>query len=148
MLRLKLGLSGDHGVTGPYDRLDGAGEISRVVEIDQRPIGRTGRSNPATYTGIWTEVRKVFAQTREARIRGYTTRRFSFNSRDGRCETCHGQGSKRIEMQFMPDMHVACPDCKGDRFNRQTLAVRFAARSVADVLRMRIDEAARFFENL
>lgn len=125
--------------------LHGTERLERVVEVDQSPIGRSGRSNPATYAGIWDEVRKAFAKTREARIRGYTARRFSFNARQGRCETCLGQGTKRIEMHFMPDMHVTCPRCKGARFNRQTLSVRYAGKNVADVLAMRIDEAAQFF---
>ncbi len=132
---------------GPFDLLTGAGQLERIVEIDQSPLGRTGRSNPATYSGVWGEVRKVFAKTREARLRGYTARRFSFNAKQGRCAECSGQGTKRIEMNFMPDMHVICPRCKGARFNRQTLAIRFRGKNAADVLAMRIEEAAGFFEN-
>ena len=130
-----------------FDSLTGAEQIDRIVEIDQSPLGRTGRSNPATYSGVWNEVRKVFAKTREARLRGYTARRFSFNAKQGRCAECGGQGTKRIEMNFMPDMHVVCSRCKGARFNRQTLAIRFRGKNVADVLAMRIEEAAGFFEN-
>jgi excinuclease ABC subunit A len=129
------------------DALDGVALIDRIVEIDQSPIGRTGRSNPATYSGIWDEVRKMFARTRAARLRGYPARRFSFNAPGGRCEACKGQGTQRIEMHFMPEMHVTCPDCQGSRFNRQTLAIRFAGKNVADILRLRIDEALEFFGN-
>jgi excinuclease ABC subunit A len=126
--------------------IQGVEHIARLVEIDQSPLGRSGRSNPATYSGLWDEVRKVFAKTREARLRGFTARRFSFNSRDGRCETCRGQGTRRIRMHYMPDMFVTCPACRGARFNRATLAVRFRGRNVADVLAMRFDEAAAFFD--
>ena len=136
----------------PAETLDGATleafhQIDRLVEINQSPIGRTGRSNPATYSGLWDEVRKVFANTREARIRGYTPRRFSFNVKQGRCDECSGQGTKRIEMRFLPDMYVTCSSCRGARFNRQTLAIRYRGKNAADVLDMRIDEAAAFFEN-
>ena len=130
-----------------FASLEGVDQIERVIQIDQSPIGRTGRSNPATYSGMWDEVRKVFAQTREARLRGYPPRRFSFNSKQGRCEECQGHGTQKIEMHFMPDVHVPCPVCRGARFNRQTLAIRFAGKNVADVLDMRIDDAAEFFEN-
>jgi excinuclease ABC subunit A len=131
-----------------FDRLEGIEHIDRIVEVDQSPIGRTGRSNPATYSGIWDEIRRVFAKTREARIRGYTARRFSFNAKEGRCAECAGQGEQRIEMHFLPNMYVTCPVCRGARFNRQTLAVQFRGRTVADILRMRIDAAAEFFENM
>ncbi len=127
--------------------LQGVEHIDRCVEIDHSAIGRSGRSNPATYSGIWDEVRKVFAQTREARIRGYKPRRFSFNVRDGRCKECAGHGEKRVEMHYLPDMFVQCFGCRGARFNRQTLAIRFRGKTVADVLRMRIEDAVQFFEN-
>lgn len=130
-----------------FKQLEGVEQIDRIVEIDQSPIGRSGRSTPATYSGVWDEVRKVFARTREARIRGYAARRFSFNSREGRCPTCSGHGIQTIEMHFMPAMHVTCPDCRGARFNRQTLGVRFAGKHAADILSMRIDEAAELFEH-
>lgn len=128
--------------------LDGWSDIERIVEVDQTPIGRSARSNPATYSGLWDQVRRVFAATREARIRGYKPRRFSFNAREGRCPQCRGQGVQRIEMKFLPDMYVTCPECRGKRFNRQTLAVRYNGKTVADILDMRIDEAVEFFRNL
>ena len=117
------------------------------MQIDQSPIGRTPRSNPATYTGVFDEIRKVFANTRDARQRGYKSGRFSFNVKGGRCEECQGQGQRRIEMNFLPDLYVDCPVCEGKRFNRQTLEIRYRDRSIADVLDMRVDDAAEFFEN-
>ncbi|MEO2035064.1 MAG: ABC-ATPase UvrA, partial [Planctomycetaceae bacterium] len=127
--------------------LQGCEELDRVVQVDQNPIGRSGRSNAATYSGMWDEVRKVFTQTREARIRGFKARRFSFNGRDGRCAECSGQGVQKIEMHFMPDEFVTCAVCRGQRFNPATLAVRYRQRTVADVLSMRCDEATEFFES-
>ena len=132
---------------GPHASLRGAGRIDKVVQIDQSPIGRTPRSNPATYTGVFDEIRKVFAATRGARQRGYKTGRFSFNVKGGRCEECQGQGQRKIEMNFLPDLYVTCPVCEGKRFNRQTLEVRYRDHSIAGVLDMRIDDAAGFFEN-
>jgi excinuclease ABC subunit A len=132
---------------GPHASLRGVSQIDKVVEIDQLPIGRTPRSNPATYTGAFDEIRKVFAATREAKQHGYKTGRFSFNVKGGRCEECQGQGQQKIEMNFLPDLYVPCPVCEGKRFNRQTLEIRYKDRSIADVLDMRIDEAAAFFEN-
>ncbi|HIQ19985.1 MAG TPA: excinuclease ABC subunit UvrA [Planctomycetes bacterium] len=132
---------------GPYRRLRGADQVEKVVEVDQSPIGRTPRSNPATYTGVFDEIRKLFAQTREARQRGYKPGRFSFNVKGGRCETCQGHGQQKIEMNFLPDLFVTCPDCGGKRFNRQTLEVRYRDRSIADVLEMQVDEAVEFFQN-
>jgi excinuclease ABC subunit A len=132
---------------GPHTSLRGASQIDKIVEIDQSPIGRTPRSNPATYAGVFDEIRKVFAATREAKQRGYKTGRFSFNVKGGRCEECQGQGQQKIEMNFLPDLYVPCPVCEGKRFNRQTLEVHYKDRSIADVLDMRIDEAAGFFEN-
>ena len=130
------------------DNLSGIENIDRLVIVDQSPIGKSGRSNPATYTGIWNEVRKVYAKTREARVRGYKLARFSFNGKSGRCEHCGGRGVTRIEMNFLPDMHVTCPRCCGDRFNPQTLEIRFRGCNVADVLAMPISAAADFFENV
>jgi len=132
---------------GPYTSLRGASQIDKVVQIDQSPIGRTPRSNPATYTGVFDEIRKVFANTRDAKQRGYKAGRFSFNVKGGRCEECQGQGQRRIEMNFLPDIYVACPVCEGKRFNRQTLEIRYRDRSIADVLDMQVEEAAEFFEN-
>jgi excinuclease ABC subunit A len=131
----------------PYRSLRGVNQIDRLVEVDQSPIGRTPRSNPATYTGIWNDIRRVFAGTREARQRGYGTGRFSFNTKGGRCEECEGQGVRRVAMNFLPDLEVTCPVCHGSRFNRQTLAVKYRGRSIADVLAMNIDEAIEFFAN-
>ncbi len=132
---------------GPHTSLRGASQIDKVVEIDQSPIGRTPRSNPATFTGVFDEIRKVFASTRDAKQRGYKAGRFSFNIKGGRCEECQGQGQRRIEMNFLPDLYVTCPVCEGKRFNRQTLEIRYRDRSIADVLDMRVEEAAEFFEN-
>ncbi len=132
---------------GPHTSLRGVNQIDKVVEIDQSPIGRTPRSNPATYSGVFDEIRKVFANTRDARQRGYKAGRFSFNIKGGRCEECQGQGQRRIEMNFLPDLYVACPVCEGKRFNRQTLEIRYRDRSIADVLDMRVDEAHEFFAN-
>jgi len=132
---------------GPHRSLRGANQIDKVIRIDQSPIGRTPRSNPATYTGLFDEVRKLFANTRDARGRGYKAGRFSFNVKGGRCEDCQGQGQRRIEMNFLPDIYVDCPVCKGKRFNRQTLEIRYRDRSIADVLDMQVEEAAEFFAN-
>lgn len=132
---------------GPHKSLRGANRIDKVVEIDQSPIGRTPRSNPATYSGAFDEIRKVFANTRAAKQRGYKAGRFSFNVKGGRCEQCQGQGQQKIEMNFLPDLYVTCPVCEGKRFNRQTLEVRYREQSIADVLDMRVDESVTFFEN-
>ena len=140
-------LGGIAAKPGPHTSLRGVNQIDKVVQIDQSPIGRTPRSNPATYAGVFDEIRKVFANTRDARGRGYKAGRFSFNVKGGRCEECQGQGQRRIEMNFLPDLYVACPVCEGKRFNRQTLEIRYRDRSIADVLDMRVEEAAEFFEN-
>jgi excinuclease ABC subunit A len=132
---------------GEHDKLLGVGKIDKVIEIDQSPIGRTPRSNPATYTGVFDLIRQLFAKTREAKIRGYKPGRFSFNVRGGRCEACQGQGTKRIEMHFLPDVYVVCQECKGTRYNRETLEVRYKGKSIADVLNMRVEESLGFFEN-
>jgi excinuclease ABC subunit A len=131
----------------PHRSLRGVSQIDRLVEVDQSPIGRTPRSNPATYTGVWDDIRRVFAGTKQARQRGYRIGRFSFNTKGGRCEECEGQGVRRIAMNFLPNLEVTCPVCRGKRFNRQTLAVRYRDRSIADVFAMSIDDAAAFFEN-
>lgn len=132
---------------GPHRSLRGVSQIDKLIEIDQSPIGRSPRSNPATYSGVWDEIRKVFAGTREARQRGYKSGRFSFNVKGGRCEECQGQGVRRIEMNFLPDLIVPCPVCEGARFNRQTLQIPYRDKSIADVLDMRIEDAETFFEN-
>src|SRR5262249_25408866 len=127
--------------------LSGIESIDRLVEIDQSPLGRNARSNPATASGKWGEIRRIFARTRDARRRGFRASRFSFNAAGGRCEECHGNGVRRLAMQFLPDVEVVCPVCRGKRFNRETLQVHFRGKSVADILEMRIDEAAEFFKN-
>jgi excinuclease ABC subunit A len=131
-----------------FDRLVGAEQIDKLIVVDQSPIGRTPRSNPATYSGVFDEVRRVFAETKQAKRRGFRVGRFSFNNPGGRCETCQGFGRKKIEMRFLPDLYVTCPDCHGARFNRATLQVRYKGRSIADVLELPTDQAAAFFENI
>jgi excinuclease ABC subunit A len=132
----------------PYERLTGTSNVDKVIEIDQSPIGRTPRSNPATYTGVFDEIRKLFAKTPESRMRGYAPGRFSFNVKGGRCESCQGQGEIQIEMHFLPDVHVTCEACRGRRYNRETLEVKYKGKSVADVLDMNISEALKFFKNI
>jgi len=132
---------------GPYSQLQGADRIDKVIRIDQQPIGRSPRSNPATYTGIFDEIRKVFATTRDARQRGYGASRFSFNVQGGRCEACQGHGQQKYEMHFLPDVYVECDQCRGARFNAPTLQVRYREKSIADVLAMRVSEASEFFAN-
>jgi excinuclease ABC subunit A len=133
---------------GKHRRLVGWERIDKVIDIDQSPIGRTPRSNPATYTGVFDHVRKLFSQVPEARVRGYGPGRFSFNVRGGRCESCAGDGQIKIEMHFLPDVYVTCEVCKGHRYNRETLEVRYKHRSIADVLEMSVDEALEFFQNI
>ena len=130
-----------------YKKVAGLEYLDKVIEVDQSPIGRTPRSNPATYTGVFTEIRDLFSQLPEAKIRGYKTGRFSFNVKGGRCETCEGAGLRLIEMEFLPDIYVPCETCKGKRYNRETLEVRFKGKSIADVLDMTVEEAVTFFEN-
>ena len=144
---LKRRLYGSRGKPGAYERLSGVSKIDKVIEIDQSPIGRTPRSNPATYTGVFDLIRQLFAKTREAKIRGYKPGRFSFNVKGGRCESCQGQGTKKIEMHFLPDIYVTCAECKGTRYNRETLEIRYRGKSIADVLAMRVEEALTFFDN-
>lgn len=131
----------------PFKSIDGLKYIDKVIEVDQSPIGRTPRSNPATYTGVFTDIRDLFAQLPEAKIRGYKPGRFSFNVKGGRCETCEGAGLRLIEMEFLPDIQVPCETCKGRRYNRETLEVRFKGKSISDVLDMTVEEAVNFFEN-
>lgn len=132
----------------PYQTLEGIEHIDKVIDINQSPIGRTPRSNPATYTGLFTHIRNLFAQLPEAKIRGYRPGRFSFNVRGGRCEACEGDGIIKIEMHFLPDVYVQCEICKGKRYNRETLEVKYRGRSIADVLDMTVDEALHFFERI
>ena len=130
----------------PYKKITGLEHVDKVIDIDQSPIGRTTRSNPATYTGVFSEIRNLFAKTPEAAIRGYKPGRFSFNVKNGRCETCQGGGVRIIEMNFLPDVHVECDTCQGKRFNRETLEIRYKGKSIADVLEMTIDHAVEFFK--
>ena len=154
-IRKRLGAGGAPQQRGPgpqlragvYGKLVGANRIDRIIEIDQTPIGRTPRSNPATYTGVFDEIRTLYARTKEARIRGYNGSRFSFNAKGGRCEACQGQGTRKIEMHFMADIFVECGECKGTRYNRETLEIRYRGKSIADVLEMRIEEALKFFDS-
>jgi excinuclease ABC subunit A len=132
----------------PYKSIDGLENIDKVIEIDQSPIGRTPRSNPATYIGVFDDIRKLYASLPDAKIRGYLPGRFSFNVKGGRCEECGGAGVKMIEMNFLPAVHVHCEACNGKRYNRETLEVRYKGRSINDVLNMNIDQAVEFFENI
>ena len=133
---------------GKHDRIEGEEYLDKVINIDQSPIGRTPRSNPATYTGLFNDIRDLFASTPDAKSRGYGPGRFSFNTRGGRCEACTGDGLIKIEMHFLPDIYVPCEVCKGRRYNRETLEVRYKGKSIYDVLEMTVDEALPFFENL
>ena len=132
----------------PYDKVEGIDNVDKVVNVDQSPIGRTPRSNPATYTGVFSDIRNLFVNLPEAKIRGYKPGRFSFNVKGGRCEACSGNGYKTIEMNFLPDVMVPCEVCHGKRYNRETLEVRYKGKSIADVLDMTINQAVEFFENV
>ncbi|MBL7794200.1 MAG: ATP-binding cassette domain-containing protein, partial [Saprospiraceae bacterium] len=132
----------------PYEQIEGLAHIDKVIEIDQSPIGRTPRSNPATYTGVFTDIRKIFSDLPEAKIRGYKPGRFSFNVKGGRCEVCEGSGMRVIEMNFLPDVYVECEQCLGRRYNRETLEVIYKGKSINDVLNMTVSEAVEFFENI
>ena len=139
-------LNGASDPPAPYDRIEGLDQIDKVIEIDQSPIGRTPRSNPATYTGAFTPIREWFAGLPEAKQRGYQAGRFSFNVKGGRCEACQGDGVIKIEMHFLPDVYVTCDVCKGKRYDRETLEVRYKDKSIADVLDMTVEEAADLFK--
>ncbi|MGA1210274.1 MAG: ATP-binding cassette domain-containing protein, partial [Gemmobacter sp.] len=130
---------------GLHKTVDGIGLLDKVINIDQSPIGRTPRSNPATYTGVFDAIRKLFAETTEAKVRGYLPGRFSFNVKGGRCEACQGDGVIKIEMHFLPDVYVTCETCKGARYNRETLEVKFRGKSISDVLEMTVEDAQGFF---
>ena len=132
----------------PYKSIEGLENVDKVVTVDQSPLGKTPRSNPATYTGVFSDIRALFVNLLEAKIRGYKPGRFSFNVKGGRCETCGGNGYKTIEMNFLPDVLVPCEACHGKRYNRETLAVRYKGKSIADVLDMTINQAVEFFENV
>ena len=132
----------------PYKSIEGLEFIDKVVEIDQSPIGRTPRSNPATYCGFFTDIRTLFAAIPEAKIRGYKPGRFSFNVKSGRCDVCQGGGMRVIEMNFLPDVYVQCEKCNGKRYNRETLEIRYKGKSISDVLEMTVDEAVDFFQNV
>ncbi len=140
-------LLGSRVKPGDHDKLTGVDQIDRIIEVDQSPIGRTPRSNPATYTGVFDSIRDLFSKTKESKIRGYKPGRFSFNVKGGRCEACQGQGTKKIEMHFLPDVYVQCDVCKGKRYNRETLEITYRGKNIADVLEMTVEEALSFFEN-
>ena len=137
-----------HARPGSHETIEGLEHLDKVINIDQAPIGRTPRSNPATYTGLFTPIRELFAATREARIRGYKPGRFSFNVKGGRCEACQGQGTIRIEMQFLPDVYVPCEVCQGSRYNREALEIRYRGKTIAEVLDLTVAEALDFFANV
>ena len=135
-------------LAGDHDGIDGIEQLDKVINIDQSPIGRTPRSNPATYTGVFDQIRDLFASTPDAKLRGYSKGRFSFNVKGGRCEACSGDGILKIEMNFLPDIFVPCEVCGGKRYNRETLEVRYKGKTIYDVLEMRVEEAVKFFENV
>ena len=133
---------------GEHKEITGLEHLEKVIDIDQSPIGRTPRSNPATYTGVFDDIRDVFASTNEAKVRGYKKGRFSFNVKGGRCEACSGDGIIKIEMHFLPDVYVPCEVCHGKRYNRETLEVKYKGKNIADILDMTVEDAVQFFENL
>ncbi|MBC7074082.1 excinuclease ABC subunit UvrA, partial [Candidatus Parcubacteria bacterium] len=133
---------------GEHDEILGLENIDKVVIVDQSPIGKTPRSNPATYVGAFSYIRYLFSQTKEAKMRGYLPGRFSFNLPGGRCEHCQGQGQIKIEMYFLPDIFIPCPECKGKRFNKETLAIEYKGKNISEVLSMTVEEAMEFFKNI
>ena len=135
-------------IPGKHDGIDGMEQLDKVIDIDQSPIGRTPRSNPATYTGVFTDIRELFASTNDAKMRGYSSGRFSFNIKGGRCESCEGDGIIKIEMHFLPDIYVPCEVCSGKRYNRETLEIKYKGKSIYDVLEMTAEEATEFFSNI
>ena len=141
-------LNGSRRKPGRCQGIDGVEALDKVINIDQSPIGRTPRSNPATYTGVFTDIRQLFAQTNDAKMRGFSAGRFSFNVKGGRCEACEGDGIIQIEMHFLPNIFVPCEVCKGKRYNRETLEVRYKGKNISDILEMTIEECRDFFENV
>ena len=139
---------GSRAKPGKHSRITGIERIDKVIEIDQSPIGRTPRSNPATYTNLFSHIRNVFALTKESKIRGYKSGRYSFNVKGGRCELCEGQGTKKIAMNFLPDMFVLCEQCRGKRYNPETLEIRYKGKTISDTLEMSVEEAYDFFRNI
>ena len=139
-------LNGARQVPGRHTRVNGLDHVDKLVRVDQSPIGRTPRSNPATYTGVFDKIRTLFAATTEAKVRGYQPGRFSFNVKGGRCEACSGDGTIKIEMNFLPDVYVPCEVCHGARYNRETLEVHYKGKTISEVLDMSIEDAAEFFE--
>ncbi|MBE6754683.1 MAG: excinuclease ABC subunit UvrA, partial [Ruminococcaceae bacterium] len=146
--RLAAELNGAKCHWGAHDAIEGVELLDKIIEIDQNPIGRTPRSNPATYTGLFGDIRELYAATQDAKMRGFGPGRFSFNVKGGRCETCQGDGIIKIEMHFLPDVYVPCEVCKGKRYNRETLEVRYKGKSISDVLDMPVEEALAFFANM
>jgi excinuclease ABC subunit A len=145
---LEIDLQGSRRRRGKFDRIEGVEQLDKVISIDQSPIGRTPRSNPATYTGTFDLIRKLFAETPEAKARGYKPGRFSFNVKGGRCEACQGDGVNRIEMHFLPDVYVSCEVCGGLRYNRETLEVTYKGKNISEVLNLTVKEALEFFQNI
>ena len=145
--KLAAELNGAKTRPGAFDGIEGLENLDKVIDIDQSPIGRTPRSNPATYTGLFDDIRSLFASTQDAKLRGYSAGRFSFNIRGGRCEACSGDGLLKIEMNFLPDVYVPCEVCKGKRYNRETLEVHYKGKNIAEVLDMTVEEALAFFQN-
>ena len=146
--RLSRDLNRSHAIPGKHGGMEGMENLDKVINIDQSPIGRTPRSNPATYTGVFGDIREIFAATNEAKARGYGSGRFSFNVRGGRCEACGGDGIIKIEMHFLPDVYVPCEVCKGKRYNRETLEVKFKGKNIYEVLDMTVEEALDFFDSI
>jgi excinuclease ABC subunit A len=134
-----------HAEPAPYDRMEGLEHFDKIINVDQTPIGRTPRSNPATYTGMFTAIRELFASVPEARLRGYDPGRFSFNVKGGRCEACQGDGVVKVEMHFLPDVYVPCDVCQGRRYNRETLDIRYRGRNISEVLDLTVEQALEYF---
>ena len=145
---LSAKLNGSRLKAGEHDGIDGVEFLDKIIDIDQSPIGRTPRSNPATYTGVFGDIRNLFASLNESKVRGYTASRFSFNVKGGRCEACSGDGIIKIEMHFLPDVYVPCEVCGGRRYNRETLDVKYKDKNIDQVLNMTVEEGLSFFENI